>query len=128
MTTQKLETQTTLVNDRVQFSGKARNNPFVLMDYFPPFGDGEGYTGLEMLLLSLSGCSCTAIKVLLQKMNKTVEGLTVAASGIRKEAAPYAFSHIHLVYTLTSSNADDAVFEKANIKSLYRKPESFKRT
>ncbi len=113
MTAQKLETHITLVNDRLQFSGKARNNPSVLMDYFPPFGDGEGYTGLEMLLLSLSGCSCTAIKVLLQKMNKTVEGLTLEASGIMQEAAPYTFSRINLVYTLTSPDAEDAEFEKA---------------
>ncbi|MFZ4523712.1 MAG: OsmC family protein [Bacteroidales bacterium] len=113
MTLQKLETQTTLVNDRVQFSGKARNNPSVQMDYFPPIGGGEGYTGLEMLLLSLSGCSCTAIKVLLQKMNKTVEGLTVNASGIRQEAAPFAFSRIDLVYTLSSPDVCIADLEKA---------------
>jgi putative redox protein len=113
MITQKLETHTSLVNDRVQFSGKARNNPSVQMDYFPPFGDGEGYTGLEMLLLSLSGCSGTAIKVLLQKMNKTVEGLTVKASGTRQEEAPFAFSRINLVYTLTSPDVDEADFEKA---------------
>lgn len=113
MTVQKLETKTTLVNDRVRFSGRARNNPSVQMDYFPPYGDGDGYTGLEMLLLSLSGCSCTAIKVLLQKMNKTVEGLTVEASGTRQETAPYAFSRIDMVYTLTSPDAEDADFEKA---------------
>jgi putative redox protein len=113
MTVQKLETYTTLVNDRVQFSGKSRNNPSVQMDYFPPFGEGDGYTGLEMLLLSLSGCSSTAIKVLLQKMNKTVTGLTVEASGIRQETAPFAFSRIDLVYTLTSPDADEADFSKA---------------
>ena len=113
MTTQKIETQTTLVNDRVRFSGKARNNPSVVMDYFPPLGDGEGYTGLEMLLLSLSGCSCTAIKVLLQKMNKTVEGLTVEASGIRQEEAPFAFTRIDLVFSLESPDAGVADLEKA---------------
>ena len=112
MTVQKLETQTTLVNDRVQFSGKARNNPSILMDYFPPLGDGEGYTGLEVLLLSLSGCSGTAIKVLLRKMNKTVEGLTVETSGIRQEEAPFAFSRIDLVYTLKSPDVSVADLEK----------------
>jgi len=32
MTLQKLETQTTLVNDRVRFSGKAGKNPSVLTE------------------------------------------------------------------------------------------------
>jgi putative redox protein len=113
MTTNKLKTQTNLVNTRVRFSGKARNNPAVFMDYFPPLGDGEGYTGLEMLLLTLSGCSSTAITVLLRKMNKTVTGLTVDASGIRQETAPYAFSRIDLLFTLTSPDVGEADLEKA---------------
>lgn len=109
----KLETRVTLVNDKVRFSGVARNNPAVFMDYFPPVGDGEGYTGLEMLLLSLSGCSSTAITVLLKKMNKTVAGLTVDATGTRQETAPYAFTHIDLEFTLTSPDASLADLEKA---------------
>jgi putative redox protein len=113
MTLNKLETTTTLVNGKVRFSGNARNIPSVFMDYFPPVGDGEGYTGLEMLLLSLSGCSCTAIKILLQKMNKTVDGLRVEASGIRQETAPYAFSRIDLNYMLTSPDASETDLEKA---------------
>lgn len=113
MTTNKLETQTNLVNTRVRFSGTSRNNPAVFMDYFPPLGDGEGYTGLEMLLLSLSGCSSTAITVLLRKMNRTITGLTVDSSGIRQETAPYAFSRIDLLFTLTSPDAGEADLEKA---------------
>ena len=109
----KLETKVHLVNDKVRFSGTARNVPAVFMDYFPPIGDGEGYTGLEMLLLSLSGCSSTAIKVLLQKMNKTVEGLSVEASGIRQEKAPYSFSSIELAFTLKSPDASPEDLEKA---------------
>jgi putative redox protein len=104
-----LETHVTLVNERVRFSGTARNNPGVFMDYFPPIGEGEGYTGLEMLLLSLSCCSSTAIKVLLQKMNKKVDGLSVDATGKRRETAPYEFTRIDLEFTLTSpdTNAEE---------------------
>ena len=109
----KLETQTKLVNNKVRFSGTSRNNPAVFMDYFPPIGDGVGYTGLEMLLLSLSGCSSTAITSLLQKMNKTVTGLTVDASGLRQETAPYAFSRIDLLFTLNSPDAGESDMEKA---------------
>jgi putative redox protein len=112
MTYNKLETKVTLVNGKVRFSGTARTNPAVMMDYFPPVGDGEGYSGLEMLLLSLSGCSATAVSVLLRKMNKTVEELTVNASGIRQEKAPFAFSRIDLEYILSSPDATGEDLEK----------------
>jgi putative redox protein len=97
-----------LVNPKVRFEGTARNNPAVVMDYFPPLGDGEGYTGLEMLLISLSGCSGTAVKALLQKMNKRVNGLVIEASGIRQETAPWAFRRIDLRFVLTSTDAEEA--------------------
>jgi len=106
-------TRTTLVNDKIRFSSTARNNPAIFMDYFPPQGDGEGYTGLEMLLVSLSGCSATAVTVLLGKMHKTVNGLTIDACGIRQEAPPYTFSRIDLSFTLVSPDVTLADLEKA---------------
>ena len=113
MTNRILETSTKLVNGKIRFSGTARTNPEVHMDYFPPAGDGEGYTGLEMLLLSLSGCSATAVTVLLRKMNKTVSGLTVDATGTRQETAPLAFHRIDLDFNLTSPDASPEDLEKA---------------
>jgi putative redox protein len=108
-----LETNTTLTDEKVRFSGSARNIPAVTMDYFPPLGEGEGYTGLEMLLLSLSGCSSTAVTVLLRKMNKTVKDLSVHASGTRQETAPYGFTCITLDFTLVSPDATESDLEKA---------------
>lgn len=113
MTADTLETHVTLVNEKIRFSGTARENPEVMMDYFPPAGGGEGYTGLEMLLLSLSGCSATAVKVLLGKMNKTVTGLTVRASGTRQEELPRAFSSITLWFEVTSPDVTEEELLKA---------------
>jgi putative redox protein len=113
MTTNKLTSKMTLVDDKVRFSGSTRNNPAVFMDYFPPIGGGEGYTGLEMLLITLSGCSATAVAVLLRKMNKTVKGLKVDASGERQDIPPFAFSKINLHFVLTSPDAKDIDIEKA---------------
>lgn len=104
---QKLETEVTLIGDKVRFSGRSRNNPEVTMNYFPPFGDGDGYTGLEMLLLSFSGCSGTAVAVLLRKMGKAVEGLTIRATGQRQETLPMAFSTIDILFTIKAPDATD---------------------
>lgn len=104
---QQLETEVTLIDDKVRFSGKSRNNPEVIMNYFPPFGDGDGYTGLEMLLLSFSGCSGTAVAALLRKMGKTVQGLTIRATGQRQETLPMAFSTIDILFTINAPDATD---------------------
>jgi len=65
-----------LINQKVKFTGVSNANPDqpITFDYKPPIGDGEGYNGLELLLMSLSGCSATAIVYLLRKMGKTVSG------------------------------------------------------
>jgi putative redox protein len=111
--TEQLEANLALTNDKVQFSGTTRDNPAVTCDYFPPIGDGEGYTGLELLLMSLATCSASTIVVLLRKMRKTVTGFTVHATGIRQEQPPTAFEKIQLDFTLQSTDAEEADMQKA---------------
>lgn len=60
---QELKVTVDLANQKVQFIGAARSNPPVTFDYDPPLGDGQGYTGLEGLLMSLAACGATAIRL-----------------------------------------------------------------
>jgi len=53
--TKQLEVTVNLTNQKGQFIGVSRSNPSITFDYDPPLGDGQGYTGLEMLLMSLAG-------------------------------------------------------------------------
>lgn len=101
-----------LVNNRIQFRGTARDNKPVLMDYFPPLGDGNGYTGLELLLVSFAGCSSTAIVYLLRKLGKTVGSLKVSSKGERLEKPPMAFKKIYIEYTIASNDVTDTDMEK----------------
>lgn len=110
---EQLEISLELVNDKIQFSGKARDNEPVLMDYFPPLGEGKGYTGLELLLVSFAGCSSTAIVYLLRKLGKTVNGLKVSSKGERLEKPPMAFKKIWIEYTVASNDVTEADMEKA---------------
>ena len=97
----------------MQFSCSARSLPAFRADYFPPLGDGQGYTGLELLLLSLAACSATSIVSMLRRMKKQVVDLRVNASGIRREQHPTSFSRIDLAFTLTSPDSADADLQKA---------------
>jgi putative redox protein len=104
-----------LKNQKVQFIGVSKSNSDqpVTFDYKPPIGDGRGYNGLELLLMSLSGCSATAIVFLLRKMGKTVSGLEVNAKGIRRQQPPLKFEKIFLEFTLTSKDTKEADLQKA---------------
>jgi putative redox protein len=104
-----------LINQKVKFIGVSGANPDrpVTFDYKPPIGDGEGYNGLELLLMSLSGCSATAIAYLLRKMGKTISGLEVNAKGIRRVDPPIKFEKIFLEFILNSNDTKDADIQKA---------------
>jgi len=102
-----------LVNEKVRFSGSARSLQPVCADYFPPLGDGQGYTGLELLLLSLAACSATSIVSLLRRMKKTVATFRVNASGVRRAQHPTSFERIGIEFILTSPDTTAADLEKA---------------
>lgn len=102
-----------LVDEKVRLLGCTRGLPPVTSDYFPPLGDGQGYTGLELLLLSLAACSATAVIPLLRRMKKTVAGLKVNASGVRRMEHPTSFERIDIEFVLASPDADAADLGKA---------------
>lgn len=91
------------VDDRVKQEGVARENPTVVIDYFPPFGEGAGYTSQELLLISLSSCLSTTMLTLIRgKMKRTITAMAVETSGTTRETHPKAFTHIRLALTITS--------------------------
>lgn len=104
-----------LTNHKVQFTGVSRSNPDspITFDFKPPIGDGQGYTGLELLLMSFAGCSATTIVYLLRKMGKNISGLSVNANGIRRDQPPIKFQKIILEFILNSKDTEDADIQKA---------------
>lgn len=106
---EKLEVNVNLIDDKVKFSGTARNLNPVTFDYNEPLGTGIGYTGLEMLMLSLSACSGTAVAVVLRKMQKKIQSLQVTATGIRNEQLPFALKEINLKFMICSDAGSDEI-------------------
>jgi putative redox protein len=102
-----------LQGEKVRFSGSARALPAVCADYFPPLGDGAGYTGLELLLLSLAACSATSVVSLLRRSKKTVTAFRVNARGTRRAQHPTSFDRIQLEFVLTSPDAAAADLQEA---------------
>jgi putative redox protein len=93
----------------------SKSNPDrpIAFDFKPPIGDGQGYNGLELLLMSFAGCSGTAIAYLLRKMGKSISGLKVNAKGIRRDQPPIKFESVFLEFILNSKDTKDADIQKA---------------
>lgn len=110
---EQLRVSANLVNQKVKFVGSSRSNPEIIIDYTPPIGDGDGYTSLELLLISLATCSGTSITSLLRKMRKDVSGLKIDVKGDRREQHPTSFNKISLEFYLKSKDAVDSDLERA---------------
>lgn len=108
-----LSATATLCNEKVRFCGITEEKTALYFDYYPPIGDGDGYTPLELLLLSLSACSGTSIIALLRKTQKRIDSFQVNAMGIRRDTHPTIFETIRLQYLLISNEVTEDEFTHA---------------
>ncbi len=74
-------------DNKVHFEGVSDSNPRLVIpfDYTPPLGSGDGFAGLEVLLMSFAGCVSTTIVFLLGRLGKHISAFTATAEGIRNE-------------------------------------------
>jgi putative redox protein len=75
-------------------------------------GDGEGYTPLELFLVSLSTCLGGAMVVLIRKTRKSIESFSISAEGVRRETHPTCFEKITLNIRVKSPDATKQDIEK----------------
>lgn len=109
-----LKAKGTLIDDKVRFTVKTRaDSPQVTFDFFPPIGTGEGYTGLEGLLMSLAVCAATTVIYLLRKGGREVSGCEVNASGSMKDLPEVGFESAVLRFSLSGSDITDEDVDKA---------------
>ena len=115
MNNDQLEVTVNLINQKVQFTGVSKSNPDcpITFDYKPPIGDGQGYTGLKLLLMSFSGCIATTILYLLRKMGKNISGFKVNAKGTRRDQPPIKFQKIFFEFIINSQDTEEADIQKA---------------
>jgi uncharacterized OsmC-like protein len=114
MENNQLEVAVNLSNQKVQFTGLSKSNPDlpVVFDVPPPLGDGQGFMGLEALLLSFAGCVSTTIVCLLRKAGKNVSGFTMNARGI-KRLQPLSLQTIYLEVIVESRDTNNSDLQSA---------------
>jgi putative redox protein len=107
-----LEANVTLINNKLHFTGKAGDNNPVHIDYIPPLGDNEGYTSLQLFLLSLASCAGSSVLTFLRKMQKDIKGCEIKATGNRRREHPTCFDKISLEFIVKSDDVQPADIEK----------------
>jgi putative redox protein len=113
----QLNASVTLNNAKLGFTGTAGDHPAISIDYIPPLGDGQGYTSLQLLLISLASCSGSSVTSLLRRMRRTVAALQVDAEGDRREQHPTCFEAIRLTFVIKSPDATKEDVDKAMLLS-----------
>lgn len=96
------------LDEKTKFSATARENPEIIIDYFPPIGSGNGYTSLELFMASFGSCvSSTLLSLLRFRMKKKVDGVIVEVQGTVREEHPKALKHILLDLTFKSKELSE---------------------
>jgi len=97
------------IDEKAMFSATARDNPEIIIDYFPPIGSGKGYTSLELFLASFGSCvSTTLLSLLRYRMKKKADGVEVELEGTVRKEHPKALEHILLTLTVKSNELSEA--------------------
>lgn len=114
MNNNQLEVAVSLTNQKVQFTGVSISNPDrpIAFDFLPPLGDGQGFRGLELLLMSFAGCVSTAVVFLLRRNGKNISGFTMNAKGTNR-TQPLSLQKIDFEIVLESTDADRSDLQNA---------------
>lgn len=102
------------LDDKAMFRSAARENPEIVIDYFPPVGTGQGYTSLELLLMSFGSCVSTTILTLLRyKAHKIIRGISVHMEGDVRESHPKALETIRVTLCFKAKDLNEADVRQA---------------
>jgi putative redox protein len=98
---------------KLHFVGRAAYAHEVPVDHAPPLGEGRGISPMEVLLMSLAGCSGQTVMSLLEKMRQDVRTFSVTASGAKRDDHPRVFTEIRLEFRIGGNALDRDLIDKA---------------
>jgi putative redox protein len=99
-------------NGKMAFSGKGHLDLPVPIDYLKPHGDDQGLMPLELLLISLAGCSGATLALLLGRAEQQLTKLDVLVSADRRTEHPTVLTKIHIEFQLKGRGLDATAVAK----------------
>jgi putative redox protein len=93
------------LDDKAMLNVEVRDNPNLVIDYFPPVGTGKGYTSMELLMASFGSCvSTTLLSLLRYKMHKNISSISVNIQGIVRSEHPRSLEKMSAVLDIVSND------------------------
>lgn len=99
---EKLEAHIVLVDDDLKFRAESGLNTPVLLNSPDESGSCEGYSAMQLLLISLADCCATAVTRILRELHRHLDSIEVKATGIRDYDEPHTFKQIYLNFSIDS--------------------------
>ncbi len=100
--------------DRLSFTGYADTGFEVPLGANPQVGgDNDGFRPMELMALSLAGCTGMDVISILQKKRQEVTGFEVQVHADQASSHPHVFTHIVVEYRIKGQGVDPAAVERA---------------
>lgn len=101
-------------NGGMQFEGTADSGHKVILDAAPEVGGQDsGFRPMELMAMSLAGCTAMDVISILTKKRQKVAGFEVHVNARRANEHPKVFTEIEIRYVLRGENIDPAAVERA---------------
>ena len=99
--------------DGLAFEGIGGSGFTVSLDTLAEEGGGTGFGPMELLLVSLAGCTAMDVISILKKKRQDVTGFEVRAHGLRADDHPKIYTDITLEYVVRGHGVDPKAIERA---------------
>jgi putative redox protein len=76
-------------------------------------GDNDGFRPMELMAISLAGCTAMDVISILQKKRQEVTGFEVKVHAERTDKFPKVFTHVTVEYNIIGHNVDPVAVERA---------------
>ena len=95
------------------FEGIGGSGFTVSLDTLAEEGGGTGFSPMEVLLVSLAGCTAMDVISILKKKRQDVTSFEVRAHGLRADDHPKIYTDITLEYVVRGHGVDPKAVERA---------------
>ncbi|MCK5689046.1 OsmC family protein [Myxococcota bacterium] len=98
----------------MSFVASAESGPGIVLDASPEVGgQNRGARPLELMLMSLGGCTAMDVMHILRKSRQEVTDCKITVEADRAESHPKVFTKIHVHYVVTGKNLSDKHVSRA---------------
>ncbi|MGA1455209.1 MAG: OsmC family peroxiredoxin [Gammaproteobacteria bacterium] len=102
------------LKDDDSIEGRTQSGHSVVMDRSPDVGGQNlGARPMEMMLLSLGGCTMIDVILILRKSRQVFSDIRIEIDAERAEDIPQVFTKIHLHFVVTAADIDPKRVERA---------------